>query len=172
MTPQTVADASVYPASVQRVADALVGCGHAQGPLMLDAAARTAQQAADGLGVALGQIAKSIIFKRHPDGRHVLVITAGDRRVDEAKVAALVCDEGQRLGRADAEFVRERTGYAIGGVPPVAHAHAGLTLIDESLQRFDQVWAAAGHPHSVFALCPAELPVLTGAVFVDVAQKI
>ena len=160
------------PASVQRVAAALRQRGHAHVPQLLDGAARTAQQAADGLGVALGQIAKSIIFKRKPDGVHVLVVTAGDRRVDEAKVAAIVCEPGQRLGRADADFVRERTGYAIGGVPPLAHAHPGLTLLDESLLRFDQVWAAAGHPHSVFALQAADLPALTDAPFVDIAQTL
>lgn len=161
---------SDYPSSVQNVAAVLLERGHDQLPRMLDDAARTAQQAADGLGVALGQIAKSIIFKRKPDGVHVLVITAGDKRVDEKKVAALVCADSQSLGRADADFVRERTGYAIGGVPPLAHAQKGLTLIDESLQRFELVWAAAGHPHSVFALRPEALPALTGAAFADVAQ--
>ncbi|MCD8514744.1 MAG: YbaK/EbsC family protein [Burkholderiaceae bacterium] len=113
---------------------------------MLDSAARTAQQAADALGVALGQIAKSIIFRRLPDDAAVLVITSGDRRVDEHKVQALVCQAGQSLGRASAEFVRARTGFAIGGVSPVGHAQPPVTLIDEELYRFDQIWAAAGHP--------------------------
>lgn len=159
---------SAYPRSVQRVVDALGALGHQGLPTMLDDAARTAQQAADGLGVALGQIAKSIIFKREPDGVQVLVVTAGDQRVDEAKVAAWVCVGDQVLARADAAFVRERTGFAIGGVPPVGHAQAGVVLLDQSLQRFDTLWAAAGHPHSVFPLSPDDLLRLTGAAFVEV----
>lgn len=133
---------------------------------MLDDAARTAQQAADALGVQLGQIAKSIIFRRKSDDAAVLVITSGDRRVDEKKVDALV----GKTGRADAEFVRARTGYAIGGVPPLAHATPPVTLIDQDLLRFDEVWAAAGHPHGVFRLRPQDLAVLTGAPVADVVQ--
>jgi prolyl-tRNA editing enzyme YbaK/EbsC (Cys-tRNA(Pro) deacylase) len=120
--------------------------------------------------VALGQIAKSIIFKRKPDAAAVLVITSGDRRVDEAKVQALVCVDGQKLGRADAEFVKTSTGFSIGGVSPVGHAVAPVTLIDRDLLRFDEIWAAAGHPHGVFKLQPADLVLLTGAPVVDVAS--
>lgn len=133
---------------------------------MLDGAARTAQQAADALGVAVGQIAKSIIFKRVEDDAAVLVVTSGDRRVDEAKVAALVGP----LARANAAFVKERTGFSIGGVSPVAHAMPGVTLIDRELFRFEQVWAAAGHPHGVFQLQPQDLVALTGAPVVDVVE--
>lgn len=163
------AELSALPEGVQRVARFLVERSHAHSPLMLDDAARTAQQAADGLGVALGQIAKSIIFKRKPDEAAVLVITSGDRRVDEKAVQALTCADGQRLGRADADFVKARTGFSIGGVAPVAHAGPVLALIDISLFRFDEVWAAAGHPHAVFRLSPGELEALTGAPVVDVA---
>ena len=144
--------------------------GHQNGPVLLDAAARTAQQAADLLGVALGQIAKSIIFRRKPDGAAVLVITSGDRRVDEGKVAALVCATDQRLGRADAGFVKAATGFSIGGVAPVAHASACVTLIDQGLFRFSEIWAAAGHPHAVFCLSPVQLRALTGAPVMDVAE--
>jgi prolyl-tRNA editing enzyme YbaK/EbsC (Cys-tRNA(Pro) deacylase) len=160
-----------YPRSVQKVVQALQAQGHRGLPTLLDDAARTAQQAADGLGVALGQIAKSIIFKREPDGVQVLVVTAGDRRVDAAKVQARVCGDGQGLARADAAFVRARTGFAIGGVPPLAHAEAGVVVLDASLQRFALLWAAAGHPHSVFPLSPADLARLTGAAFVDVVEE-
>lgn len=125
---------------------------------MLDAAARTAQQAADALHITVGQIAKSIIFRHQDDDRAVLVITSGDKRVDEKKVAALV----GRIGRADADFVKARTGFTIGGVPPVGHAHPPLVLIDRGLYRFREIWAAAGHPHAVFKLTPQELPALTG----------
>ncbi len=154
--------------SVDRVVQHLQQAGHPHAPVLLNDAARTAQQAADALQVQLGQIVKSIIFKRKPDEIAVLVVTSGDRRVDEKKVQALVCAEGQKLGRADADFVREATGYAIGGVPPVAHAKPGVVLIDEKLARFDVIWAAAGHPHAVFQLSVAQLCELTQAKLCDV----
>jgi prolyl-tRNA editing enzyme YbaK/EbsC (Cys-tRNA(Pro) deacylase) len=160
------------PASVQRVADALAALGHPHAPVMLSDAARTAQQAADALGVSLGQIAKSIIFrhKNHPAGDDVavLVITSGDLRVDEKKVQAIVCAEGGKLGRADAEFVKTKTGFSIGGVSPLAHVTPPITLIDNQLFRFDEIWAAAGHPHGVFRLSPSDLQTLTGAPVHDV----
>lgn len=157
------------PEGVQRVAAVLLAKGHPHAPVMLDDAARTAQQAADALGVALGQIAKSIVFRRKSDDVAVLVITAGDQRVDEKKVEALICPDGKRLGRADAAFVKERTGFSIGGVSPLAHATSAVTLIDQSLFRFDQIWAAAGHPHAVFELSPQQLQLLTGAPVAEIA---
>src|SRR6478735_4876626 len=111
------AELTSLPEGVQRVARALQDKGHPHTPVMLDDAARTAQQAADALGIAVGQIAKSIIFRRKADDAAVLVVTSGDRRVDEKKVDALV----GRTGRADAQFVKDRTGYTIGGVAPVGH---------------------------------------------------
>jgi len=159
---------AALPAGVLRVAQELQRLGHPHAPVMLDDAARTAQQAADALGVGVGQIAKSIIFRRKDDDMAVLVITSGDRRVDEKKVAALV----GKLGRADAEFVRTRTGFAIGGVSPVAHATPPVTLIDRELFRFDEIWAAAGHPHGVFKLRPQDLVALTGAPVADVDQPV
>jgi prolyl-tRNA editing enzyme YbaK/EbsC (Cys-tRNA(Pro) deacylase) len=154
---------------ITRVADALIALGHPHAPILLDDAARTAQQAADALGVALGQIAKSIIFRRKSDEVAVLVITSGDLRVDEKKVQAIVCADGGKLGRADAEFVKSRTGFSIGGVSPLAHATPPVTLIDDQLFRFDEIWAAAGHPHAVFRLSPQALQQLTGAPVCDVA---
>ena len=153
------------PEGVQRVAAALQTLNHPHLPQMLDDAARTAQQAADALGLLVGQVAKSIIFRRKSDDVAVLVVTSGDRRVDEKKVEAHV---GGKIGRADAEFVKSRTGFSIGGVSPVAHATPPVTLIDQDLLRFDVVWAAAGHPHSVFPLHPGDLQRLTGAPVVDV----
>ncbi|GAB4088002.1 YbaK/EbsC family protein [Hydrogenophaga soli] len=158
------------PEGVQRVAAELQRLGHPQTPVMLSDAARTAQQAADALGVQLGQIAKSIIFRRKPDGMAVLVITSGDRRVDEARVQALVCEAGQKLGRADADFVKQSTGFSIGGVSPLAHAQPPVTLIDRELFRFAEVWAAAGHPHGVFRLSPQDLVDWTGAPVADVVE--
>ena len=154
------------PEGVQRVARALQAAGHPHAPVMLDGAARTAQQAADALGIAVGQIAKSIIFRRQSDDAAVLVITSGDRRVDEKKVEALV----GKTGRADADFVKARTGFSIGGVSPLAHAEPPVTLIDRDLFRFEEIWAAAGHPHGVFKLRPQDLERLTGAPVADVAQ--
>ena len=157
------------PDGVQKVAALLQAKGHPHSPVMLDDAARTAQQAADALGVGVGQIAKSIVFRRRSDDAAVLVVTSGDQRVDEKKLEALVCPDGRRLGRADAEFVKNKTGFSIGGVSPLAHATPVVLLIDESLFRFDEIWAAAGHPNAVFLLAPADLEWLTGAPVVDVA---
>jgi prolyl-tRNA editing enzyme YbaK/EbsC (Cys-tRNA(Pro) deacylase) len=164
------AELTPLPEGVQRVARLLQQQEHPHTPVMLDAAARTAQQAADALGVALGQIAKSIIFRRKVDDAAVLVITSGDRRVDEKKVEALV-GAGGRLGRADADFVKVRTGYSIGGVSPIGHDQPPVTLIDRELFRFDEIWAAAGHPHGVFKLRPQDLHRLTGAPVADVVQS-
>jgi prolyl-tRNA editing enzyme YbaK/EbsC (Cys-tRNA(Pro) deacylase) len=152
------------PAGFQRVAQALRALSHPHAPVWLDVAARTSQEAADALGVAVGQIAKSVVFRRREDDQAVLVIASGDRRVDERKVGAII----GALARADAEFVKTRTGFAIGGVAPLAHAEPPLTLIDRELFRFAEIWAAAGHPNGVFRLAPAELERYTGAPVADV----
>jgi len=154
------------PEGFRRVAAALAARGHAHAPVWLDGAARTSQEAADALGITIGQIAKSMIFRRESDARAVLVVTSGDRRVDEQKVAAIT----GALGRADAEFVKAKTGFSIGGVAPLAHSEAPIVLIDRELFRFAEIWAAAGHPHGVFKLAPAELEALTGAPVADVVQ--
>lgn len=161
------AELTPLPAGVQRVAAALQAAGHAQAPRMLDDACRTAQQAADALGIAVGQVAKSIIFRRLSDNAAVLVVTSGDRRVDARKVEALAGP----IGRADAAFVKARTGFSIGGVAPLAHAHPGVVLIDRELLRFAVLWAAAGHPHAVFPLSPQDLQRLTGAPLADVTEQ-
>jgi len=162
----------VIPEGVLHVARVLQSKGHPHEPLLLSDAARTAQQAADALGVELGQIAKSIIFKRKPDGVAILVITSGDRRVDQKKVQALICSEGQQLGRADADFVKASTGFSIGGVSPVGHMVPPVTLIDQDLLRFEEIWAAAGHPLGVFKLGPGDLVCLTGSTFFDVSEQV
>jgi prolyl-tRNA editing enzyme YbaK/EbsC (Cys-tRNA(Pro) deacylase) len=158
---------SERPEGFRRVAAALAERGHPHPPLWLEVAARTSQEAADALGISVGQIAKSVIFRRKSDECAVLVITSGDRRVDEKKVAAITGP----LGRADAEFVKARTGFSIGGVAPLAHAEPPLTLIDRELFRFAEIWAAAGHPNGVFKLAPAELERLTAAPVHDVTQQ-
>ena len=155
------------PEGFARVSKALAALGHPHPPRWLEVSARTSQEAADALGVQVGQIAKSVIFKRVSDAAAVLVVTSGDKRVDEAKVAALT----GALGRADAAFVKERTGFTIGGVAPLAHATPSVTLIDRELFRFDEIWAAAGHPNGVFRLAPSQLEALTGAPVADVTQQ-
>ncbi len=121
----------------------------------------------DIVGMAeLGQIAKSIVFRRLSDDVALLVVTSGDQRVDEKKVAALVGD----IGRADADVVKASTGFSIGGVSPVAHTAPPVVLVDRELFRFAEIWAAAGHPHAVFPLSPGELVALTGAPVEDVTQ--
>ncbi len=156
------------PEGFRRVAQALAAAGHPHAPRWLEVAARTAQEAADALGVSVGQIAKSVIFRRLSDGRAVLVVASGDRRVDEPRVAAQV----GALGRADAAFVKQQTGFSIGGVAPLAHAESLVTLVDRELFRFDEIWAAAGHPNGVFRLSPQQLVALTGAPVGDVVQGV
>lgn len=154
------------PEGFQRVSAALAERGHPHAPLWLDVPARTSQEAADALGVTVGQIAKSVIFRRKSDEVAVLVVTSGDKRVDEKRVAA----HTGGLGRADADFVKSRTGFSIGGVSPLAHATPCVTLIDRELFRFSEIWAAAGHPNGVFKLSPEQLVALTGAPVADVVQ--
>jgi prolyl-tRNA editing enzyme YbaK/EbsC (Cys-tRNA(Pro) deacylase) len=149
-----------------RVAQALQALGHPHAPRWLDVPARTAQEAADALGVRVAQIAKSVVFRRKADDSAVLVVASGDRRVDEKRVAAIT----GALGRADADFVKSRTGFSIGGVAPLAHSQQLLTLLDRELFRFDEIWAAAGHPNAVFGLSPQQLLALTGAPVADVVQ--
>ena len=164
----TDAELAERPEGFQRVARALAERGHAHMPRWLEVPVRTSQEAADHLGVAVGQIAKSVIFRSKADDRAVLVIASGDKRVDERKVAALA----GAIGRADAEFVKRKTGFSIGGVAPLAHARAATTLLDRELMRFEVVWAAAGHPNAVFPFAPAQLPALTdGAPWADVIQE-
>lgn len=142
------------PASAERVQRALAAAGLDARVTELALAARTAQQAADALGIEVGRIAKSLVFRAAASGRAVLVIAAGDRRVDEARIAALV---GEPIERADPAFVREQSGFAIGGVAPLAHAQPMLAYVDASLRRFDIVWAAGGTPHCVFPIRPDDL---------------
>jgi prolyl-tRNA editing enzyme YbaK/EbsC (Cys-tRNA(Pro) deacylase) len=162
-----MSDAAERPEGFRRVASALAERGHPHAPVWLEVPARTSQEAADALGVSVGQIAKSVIFKRKSDEVAVLVVTSGDRRVDEKKVAAQVGN----VGRADADFVKARTGFTIGGVAPLAHASPPVTLIDRELFRFDEIWAAAGHPNGVFRLSPKQLEALTGAPVCDVTPS-
>ncbi len=148
--------------SASRVQDALASAGLSARVVELPQSTRTAADAAKAIGCEVGQIAKSLVFRARESGSAILVIASGTNRVNESTIASAI---GEPIEKADAEFVRTRTGYAIGGVPPVGHVDAIRTFIDEDLLRFDRIWAAAGTPNAVFELSPAELPRLTrGAV--------
>ena len=151
--------------SVDRVRQALTEMGLATEIREFAASTRTSADAAAAIGCSVAQIAKSLVFRAKPSGRAVLVMASGANRVDEKKLAAAL---GETIGKADAEFVRAETGFAIGGVSPVGHATKPVVLIDRELFRFEEIWAAAGHPHAVVRLHPRELERLTGAPVADV----
>jgi len=154
------------PASSRRVQDALAERGVGSAIVYLERAARTSAEAAAAVGCRVDQIAKSLVFRGATSSRPLLVIASGANRVDEARVASIV---GEPLAKADADFVRAHTGFAIGGVAPLAHPAPLNTLIDEHLLKWDCIWAAAGHPHTVFPLTPSELVRITGGRVVTVA---
>ena len=152
--------------SIDRVTAALADHGATGTPRVLPDSARTAAEAAAALGVDIGAIVNSLVFAA--DGAPVLVLTSGAHRVDTAMVAARLGVE--KLVRADADFVRQHTGQAIGGVAPLGHPSPVPTYIDRALQLHPVVWAAAGHPHAVFPSSYDELIRITGAEPVDVAS--
>jgi prolyl-tRNA editing enzyme YbaK/EbsC (Cys-tRNA(Pro) deacylase) len=152
-------------ASAQRVQEALDAAGVTTRIVEYDVPARTSAEAAAVLGCAVGQIAKSLVFKS-ASGTPVLVIASGAHRVDEAKVASLA---GEAIGKADATFVRTATGYAIGGIPPLAHATRARTFIDRNLLAYETVYAAGGTPHAMFPITPAELVRVAQGTVADTA---
>ena len=149
--------------AAERVQAELAALGLDRQVIELGVEARTSIQAAEALGVGVAQIAKSLVFT--VNGSPVLVIASGVNRVDEAKLGALA---GGRVRRADPDTVRQATGYAIGGVPPVAHQSKLPIYIDRDLEQYEVVYAAAGVPECVFPLAPAELVRATGGQVVDV----
>ena len=152
--------------TVRRVQAALQALGLGHEIVDLGLSARPAADAAGAVGCRVDQIAKSLVFRLRESGRALLVVTSGTHRVNEARVAALV---GEPLDRADADFVRAETGFAIGGVAPVGHVKPMVTLIDEHLLTFEEIWAAAGHPNLVVRLRPADLVTMTGGRVAAVA---
>jgi len=145
--------------SAQKVQDALHGLGFDLTVIEHAESTRTAQEAAERVGVTLGQIVKSLIFRGKTTGKPILVLTSGANRVDEKRIKEYA---GEKIERADADFVREVTGYAIGGVPPIGHARQMDTYLDEDLLQYDVIWAAAGTPKAVFELTPGDLQQMTG----------
>jgi prolyl-tRNA editing enzyme YbaK/EbsC (Cys-tRNA(Pro) deacylase) len=151
-------------ASADRVRQALAALGLVADIREFGASTRTSADAAAAIGCTVAQIAKSLVFRARPSGRAVLVIASGVNRVSEAKLAAAV---GEAIGKADAAFVRDKTGFAIGGVAPVGHIGKPVILIDEDLLQFAEIWAAAGTPNSVFRLAAADLQRVTGGRIAD-----
>lgn len=152
-------------ASAQKVQDTLIRLGFANRIIELPDTTRTAVEAAAAIGCEVGAIVKSLIFKAQQTESPVLVIASGANRVNEKRLRELV---GEKIGRADADFVRQTTGFAIGGIPPVGHPQPIQTFIDEDLFRYAEVWAAGGTPHAVFNLTPAQLLQMTGGTVTGV----
>ncbi len=147
--------------SAQKVQSVLNKLGLTCQVIELPNSTRTAQEAAQAVGCEVGQIVKSLVFRTQTSRKPVLVLVSGSNRVNETRLAQHL---GEPVVKAEADFVREESGFAIGGVPPVGHRHPMQTFIDQDLLQYEQVWAAAGTPHAVFRLPPGELPRLTGGM--------
>jgi prolyl-tRNA editing enzyme YbaK/EbsC (Cys-tRNA(Pro) deacylase) len=144
--------------TAQRVQDLLAAAGLSCTIIEFKESTRTSQEAADRAGCTLGQITKSLIFRGKTSGKPVLVLTSGANRVDEKRLGQYA---GEPIGRADAEFVRSVTGFAIGGVPPLGHTQQIETYLDEDLLQYATIWAAGGTPNAIFELTPAQLQQIT-----------
>lgn len=153
-------------ASVQRVADALAALGIQSEITEFAESTRTAEQAAAAVNAVVGQIVKSLVFLAGE--RPVLALVSGANRVDTQRLAAIA---GGLITRADADLVRQATGYSIGGVPPIGHTASLATYLDRDLLQYKQVWAAAGTPNAVFPIAPDELQRITGAAVADLAER-
>ena len=153
-------------ATVRRVREALESKGVEARIVEPGTTARSAKEAAGALGVRVEQIVKSLVFRASGSGHPVLVVASGPNRVDVRRIADVL---GEPIERADADFVREKTGFAIGGVPPVGHAAEPVVFVDEALLDEDEVWSAAGHTHAVFPLAPDELVRITGGKVIPVS---
>jgi prolyl-tRNA editing enzyme YbaK/EbsC (Cys-tRNA(Pro) deacylase) len=152
-------------ASAARVQRAIEECGLALQVVQLPASTRSAEEAARAIGCRVEQIAKSLIFRGQASDQAILVIASGRNRVDESRLAEFV---GEPVGKANADFVRARTGFAIGGVPPVGHPEPLPTFLDRDLFTLQEIWAAAGTPHAVFRLTPTDLQAMTSGKVVQI----
>jgi len=153
--------------SAKRVQDFLSAMGFFFEVKELPGSARTAQEAADSIGCSVSQIAKSLVFRDKEIDRPILVIASGSNRVDLGKIEKTT---GLKLGKADGKYVKERVGYAIGGIPPAGHNESLETILDTDLKKFEVIWAAAGTPFAVFQLKPAELGSLTNGRWIDLSE--
>lgn len=148
----------ILSSSAKKVQDALISHGLTCQVLELPSTTRTAQEAAQTIGCQVGQIVKSLVFMGKQTQKPILVVASGSNRVNEKKLSKLVSEP---IKRANADFVREKTGFAIGGVPPVGHSEPLETFIDEDLLKYQTLWAAAGTPNAVFKLTPNDLKIIT-----------
>jgi prolyl-tRNA editing enzyme YbaK/EbsC (Cys-tRNA(Pro) deacylase) len=151
--------------SALKVQQALNAIGMQLEVVELPDSTRTSLEAAQAIGCQVGQIAKSIIFRALASQRPIMVIASGPNRVNEKVIETII---GEAIGKADADFVRQRTGFVIGGVPPVGHTEQIVTFIDMDLMQYPEIWAAAGTPHAVFCLTPADLVRMTAGKLVQV----
>ena len=151
--------------SAQKVQDQIKSLGYDYTVIEHAESTRTAQEAAERAGCELGQIVKSLIFKGKASDKPILVLTSGANRVDEKRISEYA---GEPIGRADADFVRAVTGYAIGGVPPVGHLQRMETYLDEDFLQYATIWAAAGTPNAIFELQTPDLQKMTGGKVVKV----
>ena len=145
--------------NAKRVQTALAGFGLDLVVVEFPESTRTAQEAANAIGCQVEQIVKSLVFQRKPSGKPVLIAASGGNRVNVKRIKEIL---GENIVRAEAEFVKEVTGFPIGGVPPLAHTRPIETIIDEDLLQYEEIWAAAGTPNAVFRLSPQELVLITG----------
>jgi prolyl-tRNA editing enzyme YbaK/EbsC (Cys-tRNA(Pro) deacylase) len=151
--------------SAQKVKDTLFSLGYECNVIEFQESTRTSCNAAERIGCQIGQIVKSLIFRGQVSGKPVLVLTSGANRVDESLIGRYA---GESIVRADADFVRAATGYAIGGVPPLGYPQPLETYLDEDLLQYGKIWAAAGTPNAVFELTPASLEKMTAGKVVRV----
>ncbi len=154
-------------ASAKRVQDFLAQKGFSFNVKEFPDSTRTSQDAANAIGCEVGQIAKSLVFKDTNSNQPILIIASGSNRVDVNKVQQ---SENMILGKANGKFVKEKVGFAIGGIPPVAHNQPLQTLLDEDLKKYDIIWAAAGTPNAVFELNPMDLESMTEGKWIDLAE--
>ena len=151
--------------SAQKVQDALKALGFSNQVTELQSTTRTSVEAAQAVGCQVEQIAKSLVFQGKRTNRPILVIASGANRVNEKRIAEFVSEP---VGKADADYVRKSTGFVIGGVPPIAHIEKLEIFIDEDLQQYGEIWAAAGSPNAIFRLSPSDLIKMTGGRVVSI----
>ncbi len=151
--------------SARKVQEALQADGFASEVVELPDSTRTAKEAAQAIGCQVAQIVKSLIFRGKESGKPILVVASGSNRVNEQRLGELA---GEAIEKANAQFVRQQTGYAVGGVPPIGHVERIRTFIDQDLLQYDEIWAAAGTPFAVFRLTPADLQAMTSGEVVSI----
>lgn len=151
--------------SAQRIQDTLIKLGYDYTVIEAEKSTRTAEEAAERVGCEVGQIVKSLIFQGKSSGKAILILTSGANRVDVKRIKVYA---EEKIGRADPDFVRECTGFAIGGIPPLGHVNPIETYVDEDLLRYKEIWAAAGTPKAIFRMRASELPKMTGGKIISV----